>query len=232
MIIHFFDIEATGVDPESAVPLEYAYMNYEIETGRVVKAGSFLIDAGHEIPETVYRLTGIQEDMLLKHAKPASEAIFEAVDLWAKADYLGAHYGLMYDVPVMKRFAEKHGDELPDKILIDTTMDLPIPDEAGQRNLAYLCGFYGIVNPCPHQAFGDVLATVQLFQKFEGRIGDILDSAESPMILIEAKVEYEDRQLAKDAGFYWDKPGKAWLKRIKEIHYKNAEFSFDTGVVK
>lgn len=231
MNLHFFDIEATGVDPETAVPIEYAFINYETCAQRVIEAGSFIINTVHKISDTVYGLTRIDEGIADNHGVLPGNAIERIKHEWLGADYVVAHDGVQYDKPVLQHFFEKHGEELPDTPLMDTTLDIPFPEIVPMRNLTFLAGYYSLPVYSMHEALSDVVAMYSLYRHFEERNQQIFESADSPILLIEAKVKYEYRQLAKDAGFYWDPKGKTWLKRIKEIVYNGSEFSFDTAII-
>jgi hypothetical protein len=51
-------------------------------------------------------------------------------------------------------------------------------------------------------------------------IQDVLEYAKIPFVTLRAMVGYEDRQLAKDQRFSWEKLGektfpKCWVKRVK-----------------
>lgn len=48
------------------------------------------------------------------------------------------------------------------------------------------------------------------------RLPEMIEVAAQPRFLYEAVVGYDDRELAKVAGFYWDKGAKKWLKKMTE----------------
>jgi DNA polymerase-3 subunit epsilon len=59
----------------------------------------------------------------------------------------------------------------------------------------------------------------------------LLQNAQQPRFMYQALVSYDDRQLAKDAGFSWNNDGsKTWTRKLTEV--EAGELPFATRIVK
>ena len=81
-----------------------------------------------------------------------------------------------------------------------------------------------------HRALSDCYYLSEVFKKCSNLQELFLDAAE-PRLLYKAMVSYEDRILAKEAGFRWNSPIQgAWTKRLSEK--EAAELDFNVEVFK
>ena len=111
-----------------------------------------------------------------------------------------------------------HLDALLGLPWIDTRVDLPHKFEPESHKLKHLATDYGFINPFPHRALTDCLTMLKICSNFT--FEEILEYRSIPWVVIRADVSYNDRQLAKDARFSWEKLGeknypKCWVKKIK-----------------
>ena len=113
--------------------------------------------------------------------------------------------------------------------VIDTVMDLPL-DRAKFKSmkLPYLAADHGFVNPFPHRALFDVLTMFKIASQYD--LDEILKLARSPRIIIRAVVSFDEKQKAKDAGFYLDGASKSWLLEAKQAAFEKMRFNFKTEV--
>ena len=94
--------------------------------------------------------------------------------------------------------------------------------KSGNFSLIHLALFFGIGISTVHRAADDVRLLVEIFNRNKEKLYDLVDKAvyraKSPTLVVIAIVSYDDRQLAKDAGFSWNQPGyeKKWIKKVKE----------------
>ena|GEM_PF-3873057 len=102
------DIETTGLDPENSSILEVGALL--IMGGKVKDSFSSFIQYQGEIPETIRRLTGITEDMVID-APPQAEVIAQLKSFIQKRPVV-SHNGLGFDFPMLERvglkFEEKY----------------------------------------------------------------------------------------------------------------------------
>jgi DNA polymerase III subunit epsilon len=186
--------------------------------------GVFLYDEGYPpLSEEVIRVTGITDDMLKEFGTSPKANLLWLEDFCRKhkIDYLCGHNSENFDKPLLLAELARHGVDAPTlKALpwIDTRTDIPFPTEPDSRRLKHLAGDHGFVNPFSHRAVFDVLTMLKVLSHYD--INAVLEYQKIPFVTVRAMVSYDDRQLAKDQRFSWEKLGektypKCWVKRIK-----------------
>lgn len=60
----------------------------------------------------------------------------------------------------------------------------------------------------------DVLTMLQVLSGYD--IKTIIENADSPRAKVLARVSYDGRQKAKDAGFYWNGDEKVWFREMRK----------------
>ncbi len=175
--------------------------------------------------------SGISEKMRKSYGVHPLAAITELVVMISGCDYIVAHNGLAFDKPILTAFFGRYNMEFPTKVWIDTQYDVSYPKQATHRSLTYLAGYHGFCNPFPHRAVSDVLTMFKVLNNYD--LGNAIEVAKSKKYLIKANVSYDNKDLAKAAGFYWDGPTKSWLKKINEIDLeaKKNLFGFTVNVL-
>ncbi|MEG3840489.1 3'-5' exonuclease [Microcoleus sp. herbarium14] len=132
-----------------------------------------------------------------------------------------------------------------DKPFWDTTIDLPwfcaMRDfdweyHKERFTLIELALWLGIGVATAHRAGDDVRLLVECFNRcshFEERLEQAITRSQSPQIKLKAIVNYDNCQLAKDAGFEWDYDQKIWVKKVRECDRLNFldQFNFETDII-
>jgi DNA polymerase-3 subunit epsilon len=94
------------------------------------------------------------------------------------------------------------------------TIDINYPHQKSKSALRYLAVDHGIpVGSQLHRALADVLLTCELLAQVEDLDEQIVE-AMKPRAVFQALVSYDDRELAKKAGFRWNKTMKRWEKEL------------------
>ncbi|MCC3459767.1 MAG: 3'-5' exonuclease [Oscillatoriales cyanobacterium] len=101
--------------------------------------------------------------------------------------------------------------------------------------LVELALWLGIGIGTAHRAGDDVRLLVECFNRcpdFETRLEEAIVRSQSPTLELKAIVSYDNRNLAKEAGFNWDANQKLWLKKVRECDYERFVLSinFDTHI--
>ena len=215
------------------------------EQVRVLKTGEdlgWILDTAKEIAPEAEEYTGINTEMCNEYGVDLKEAITNFSQMAEKADYIVAHNGRNFDVPILANVFRQLEIKTPGKTLIDTMTDLPLPNNCKSRNLTYLNGFHLFANPFPHRAVTDVLSMLTVLSKYPW--DQVREIAESPIAKYVAKFSYpnERRLGSKDAfaaamvefnriknecknlGFRWHPETKTWVLETKEILTKDMEF--------
>lgn len=147
-----FDIESTGVDPQSD-RIVTATVSV-VGGGLPTTSTSWLADPGVEIPEGAARVHGITTEMAQRDGRPADEVVREIVDTLA-AEVAQGHpvvaFNARFDMTMLDREARRHGivplaerghDLLVvDPLIIDKQLDMY---RKGKRTLTAVCEVYNV----------------------------------------------------------------------------------------
>jgi hypothetical protein len=85
--------------------------------------------------------------------------------------------------------------------------------------LMHLAASHGFLNPFSHRALFDVMTMLKIMSEYS--FEEVLLQSKVPFVIARALVDYDNRQLAKDARFNWEKIGeetfpKQWVKQVRE----------------
>jgi DNA polymerase III subunit epsilon len=215
------DTETTALSPEQGHCIEVGAVLFDVASRSVLMQVSFLMpcernpaQAINGIPAAVSRLPQPWTSGL---------ACFQAmVD---SADALLAH-NAAFD---RQWFG---GSQLPaiDKPWICSMEDIRWPAERQLRpnpSVRDLALAYGVPVWAAHRALTDCIYLVQVLQRCEDP-PLLLQAALEPRTLVRARLSYDDRQLAKDAGFRWNDPVRgAWSRRLSDREIAALPFPVD-----
>jgi DNA polymerase-3 subunit epsilon len=212
------DTETTGLSPEEGTCIEVGAILFNVEQRSVVAQLSFvlpcLLNSAYDINKISPLLTTIGPD------PEVGVLVFK--QLMAHADALVAHnaefdrqwfgLGVLPDV------------ELP---WICTMSDVPWPKGLGLKgrpSVAALALAHGVPVWAAHRALTDCIYLAQVFERCED-LEAILQSALLPRFTYQAVVSYDEKELAKQAGFSWNNAQKRWLKRMTEAEAGELSFA-------
>lgn len=246
MLLLGFDLETGAsfdVPKEENWITEIGAVLWDSKTNTPVEMMNTLIyPEGKEIAEEAVEYTGITTEQCVKHGVSAEQALGRFNDMAKKADYLVAHNGAAFDIPILANYYKQLGWDTPGKPLIDTMTDIPYPNNCKSRNLTYLNGFHLVLNSFPHRAVTDVLAMMTILSKYD--LERVTEIVHSPKMKVVAKFAYpKERSLppgisfaeamerfnkikgeVKNLGFKWQPESKQWVLETREIIYKDMEF--------
>lgn len=109
---------------------------------------------------------------------------------------------------------------LADKPWICTMEDVPWPKALrlkGRPSVTALALAHGIPVWAAHRALTDCIYLAQVFERCSD-LETLLEAALQPRQVYQALVSYEDRHLAKEAGFVWNNDGsKKWTRKMTQV---------------
>ncbi len=210
MIICGVDLETTGLSPESDLVTEVGAVLWDTSRNEPIKFFNKLIKIGSPVPEMIIKLTGIDDDLLNTFGEDVDLVWKELREFSAKADYLMAH-----NAPFDRGFIEKQSpfNLIPNK-WIDSSVDVPYPEEIQTRKQTHLAAEHGFVNPFAHRAMTDVLTMFQIVSKYDW--AEVIEMANTPSVKLRAMVTYGQNDMAKKLSYRWDGTNKYWVKLVKE----------------
>ncbi len=168
-----FDLETTGLDIHSAIPVSYAFCTFK---GRILdQQEEHIIDPGIAIPKEASKIHGITTEEASRSELKLKEAIghiYNTILGLAQAEIPLVGMNLTYDLTIVELLSRKLlGSSLNDVQWSGPAIDVLVVDRfkdrsrTGSRNLAALCHYYHVANLRPHQASSDAISACEiLFQ--------------------------------------------------------------------
>ncbi len=229
-----------------------------LEVDRVIEIGAALLDwdAGQpvsmiseivnepdrlKISKELEDLTGISESICQewglseKHIVPTLKNLAAMME---RADYCMAHNGTNYDEPMIKAMFERFDLVMPEKVWIDTMVDIEFPNKIRGRSMALLEHAHGFINPFPHRAITDVLAMFKIASHYD--IDRMAKLAESPVVKLIAKLNAPNWKNANEvdrfnkvkhkvakARFKWNPGNKTWFKEVHKVLIDEDKISYE-----
>lgn len=215
------DFETTGIDTQKDRVIEVGYVQWDTARKVPIQIGDFLIK--HEAHENVVvsplitKITGIEARDVEENGIPLAMAFEPLVCAINASEFIVAHNGNRFDKPLFEAELKRLGwtDRVKPLPWIDTLLDVPYPTEYAFRNLGVLAEKHNLKNAYAHRAAFDVLTMLQVLDLYD--FHSVIERSKLPNALVQAKVSFDKKDLAKARGFYWDGPTKRWLKWVKEL---------------
>ena len=212
------DTETTGLDPETQHCVEVGAMLFDVQSRAVLAQQSFLLPAETNAAEPINRIPAA----VTRLPQPWKEGLRWFQNLLDAADVLVAH-NAAFDRQWFGR------GELPavTQPWLCSMEDMRWPADRQLRSrpsVRDLALAYGVPVWAAHRALTDCIYLAEVFARCEDLEQQLLQGLE-PRQLVRAKVSYDDRQLARDAGFRWNDPIKgAWARRMSEREIQELSF--------
>jgi DNA polymerase-3 subunit epsilon len=212
------DTETTGLDPETHHCVEVGAILFDVQSRAVLAQQSFLLPAETNAAEPINRIPAA----VTRLPQPWKEGLRWFQNLLDAADVLVAH-NAAFDRQWFGR-GELPAVTQPWLCSMDDMRwpaDRQLRSRPSVRDLALA---YGVPVWAAHRALTDCIYLAEVFARCEDLEQQLLQGLE-PRQLVRAKVSYDDRQLARDAGFRWNDPIKgAWARRMSEREIQELSF--------
>ena len=204
------DTETTGLDPEQHQCIEVGAVLFDVPQRAVLSQISFLLPCQSNPAQAI---NGI-DPAVSRQPQPWRQALqcFEA--MLEAADVVLAH-NAAFDRQWFGR------GELPaiHKPWLCSMEDLRWPPERQLRatpSVRDLALAYGVPVWAAHRALTDCIYLVQVFERCP-ELEELLTAGLEPRRLYRARLSYEERHKAREAGFRWNEPiSGAWSRRLSE----------------
>lgn len=220
------DFETTFI-PDTGVKdcriLEFGLVLWDVERKRALEQRSGLVkpDVYNHDPRSE-ALCGIYPDMIETATYSTLGALEEIAILAEEADYFVAHNGLDFDRIILKEEMRRTGyQSVKDLPWIDTSCDIPYPNNIETRKLVFLATMHGFLNPFPHQALSDVITMLTIMGQYQ--FEDIKTIAAAKAFLVKADVPGpwvdggKGTEAAKARGYRFKADSKSWVRTLKEF---------------
>lgn len=237
MIVAGFDLETEWRDPVDPTKIhiwETAIVLWDTNTNIPILFEHDLIWASNYLYDARMK---ISRDHLETYGTWPVNALDRIRKLFELSDAVVAHNGKDFDKIVLEEEFKRHGmGAPPEKLWIDTTVDVPYPPNIETRKLEFLGPVHGFLNPYSHRALFDVCSMLKIASVYDWNV--IFERAKTPDLYIVAEVKkpWEDSSRSVDQaklrGYRFDKDSKYWYKKIKttELDLERQQAPFRVGL--
>lgn len=223
MKVLIIDTETTGVDPQRDRVIELGAILYSIDHQSTLHQLSVLLPTKSNPQAKLNGISAAASQAISQPLLQQSLAIFE--QMVTESEYAIAHNADFdrqwfngHHLPQLM----KQGKPLP---WLCTMTDFRWPLAAKQgSSLVNLALDYGIGVNAAHRALTDCQLIAMLFDRVND-LQSLLSIASQPKYLYRAHVSYNDRSLAKEAGFRWNSKDKIWSRKLGELEVEALPFS-------
>ena len=212
------DTETTGLDPQLDHCLEVGVILFDVPSRQVLAQQSFLLPVEANAAEAINRIPAAATNL----PQPWRPALSYLQSLLDAADVLVAH-NAAFD---RQWFGRGH---LPatDKPWLCSMEEMRWPAERLLRSrpsVRDLALAYEIPVWAAHRALTDCIYLAEVFRRCD-ELEQLVERGLEPRQLMRAQVSYDDRHMARDAGFRWNEPVKgAWARRLSEREARDLDF--------
>ena len=212
------DTETTGLDSEKDDCLEVGSILFNVKNRSVLAQQSFLLPVEKNNAEKINNIPA----EITRLPQPLSEAIKYFESLVRVSDVIVAH-NAEFD---MKWFGLKKLPQI-EKPWICSMDDITWPADRQLKtrpSVRDLALAYGVPVWNAHRALTDCIYLAEVFIRCS-ELEKLLIRALEPKVLLRAEISYEDRLLAKNAGFRWNDAIKgAWSRKMSRRDKEKLEF--------
>ncbi len=216
--ILILDTETTGLDNANDDCLEVGSILFNIKSRSVLAQQSFLLPVENNNAEKINNIPA----EITRLRQPLFEAIKYFESLVEVSDVIVAHnaefdrkwFGLKKLPQIEKQWICSMDD-------ITWPSDRQLKTRPSVRDLALA---YGVPVWNAHRALTDCIYLAEVFKRCV-ELEKLLIRALEPKVLIRAEISYDQRHLAKNAGFRWNDAIKgAWSRRMSRRDIAKLEF--------
>jgi DNA polymerase-3 subunit epsilon len=204
------DTETTGLDPQRDRCIELGAVLFDVPRRSVLSQVSLLLPCEHNPAQAV---NGI-DPVLTQQPQPWPQGLqwFEA--LLAAADVVVAHNAAFdrqwFGIAPLPAIDRPWLCSMED---IRWPADRHLRSNPSVRDLALA---YGVPVWAAHRALTDCIYLAQVFERCSD-LEQLLQQGLEPRRLYRARLSYEERHKAREAGFRWNEPvSGAWSRRLSE----------------
>ena len=216
------DTETTGLDPAEDACLEVGAILFDVPSRQVLAQQSFLLPVKSNAAESINRIPANATTL----PQPWRPALVYFQSLLDAADVLVAH-NAAFD---SQWFGHGHLPEVT-KPWLCSMDDMRWPEEKQLRprpSVRDLALAYEIPVWAAHRALTDCIYLAEVFRRCEDLEQRLAQGLE-PRHLFKAIVSYDQRHLARDAGFRWNDPvAGAWTRRLSDREAASLSFAVES----
>ena len=199
--------EPTSLSPTDGKLIEVAVVNFDLEVGDMVDAWSFLVSGATE-----------EEINKTRHIHGISPVLVNQYGYGIEAVESGLRTATKDSKAFLAHNAEFDRQWLPflPDLWCCTMDDIVWPKESPSKSLVAISLTHGLGVMSAHRAMDDCMTIARLLRRVGEKhyLPDLIKHGMRPKATFKALVSYEDRELAKKAGFRWEPDKKLWYRKM------------------
>ncbi len=212
------DTETTGLEPDNHFCLEVGAILFNVKRRSVLSQVSFLLPVMENQAESINNIPA----EITRIPQPYLEALEYFKTLVKSADVIIAHNAAFdkkwFGIGLLPEINKTWICSMED---INWPKNLNLKSRPSVRDLALA---YEVPVWSAHRALTDCIYLGEVFKRCNG-LEELLVKALEPRMLMRARVSYEERHLAKKAGFIWNEPIRgAWTRRLSKSQVLELDF--------
>ena len=233
IIILGLDFETSGREPKTHSVVEVGAALWCTELRRIIRSTGYLVfDRNTVWEDGASEVNGITDDQCAAFGIESEKALKQLISYYMMAHAVCTYNGTIFDRPFYENWCDRFGyTEYRDqnKIWIDAKVDLPFKKEKWHNlDLTSLAAHHGILHRNAHGALPDANITLELFDMYP--LHQVMESAMSPTVIVQAMVSFNEKDKAKARGYYWRPEKKQWIKSIKAYRVQDEVAQAAAGV--
>ncbi len=212
------DTETTGLEPSDSQCIELGSILFHVKSRSILAQNSFLIPAESNAAELINKIPS----EISRISQPWEEGLkyFEA--LLEKSDAILAHNAAFdskwFGIPPLPDISKPWICSMED---ISWPCELNLKGRPSVRDLALA---YEVPVWSAHRALTDCIYLVEVLRRCSN-LETLLKQGLEPRRIMRALVSYDQRHLAKNAGFRWNDPiPGAWTRRLSDREIRELPF--------
>ena len=240
MKVSIIDFETTGLELTKDLPFEVGVVHYNEKWEVQGQWKSFMWDETYpEISKDAERVTGVSQETLKGYAKDPFTVLTEFFREIVDSQYVIA-YNAKFDRSMLEAVCKHVSLEgvIPSEKWVCALKDVDYPTYITCKKLSHIAVEYGLTvfGDRLHRATTDCMMTAEVLKAGGHTIEQMVKYRDEPSLIIQANVSYDDRQLAKDMKYSWEKIddlvfSKLWVKRIKASKLQEEETKAKFNIV-
>ncbi len=212
------DTETTGLDPLNDKCIEVGAVLFHVDSRSVLSQNSFLLPVTSNSAEAINK---IPPD-ITRVSQPWEEGLRYFLALLEKSDVVLAHNAAFdrqwFGVPPLPLISKPWICSMED---ISWPSELHLKGRPSVRDLAIA---FEVPVWSAHRALTDCIYLVEVLRRCKDLEALLIKGLE-PRRLMKAEVSYDERHLAKEAGFRWNDPIRgAWTRRLSQREIEALSF--------
>lgn len=207
-----FDIETTGLSPETSEIIEIGAVRYEGEVA--LDSFSSLIRPSEKIADRITQITGITNEMVAN--EPSYEEVVPRFLDYIKDDILIGH-NVAFDFSFMKVNARKLGLPFVNKTVDTLYLSRKFHEDLSSKSLEAMCRHYNVINEHAHRAYDDAVACAKIYQEMYKQY-----ATDNAQIFKPKQLSYKEKKEEKIT-----ERQKMYLNDLLKYHKINLEISLE-----